>query len=216
MKPKREYPYYFDEELANAISHGIGGVLAVAALALLVLRGIWYAPADAQATVVFGCAIFGVSLVLVYLSSTLYHAFMHTSLRDVFKAIDQLAIYLLIAGSYTFFCLSLLRGPVGYRILAEIWVLAGIGIFIHLFFREKFGWLSLVMYLLMGWLALPEFPSLIKIASAPQLGWIVAGGIAYTVGSIFYSVKRKWMHFIWHLFVLAGSACHVLAACYIL
>lgn len=208
----KEHEYYFKEELANVISHGVGGVLALAALLALVVKAVMCVPEESRAQVVAGCAIFGVSLFLVYLCSTLYHAFMHTTWRGVFQTIDQVAIFLLIAGSYTFFCLSILQGPVGQRMLWQVWLLAGVGIFVHVFFQKRFGWVCIVLYLVMGWLALTQFPAIIAMTPPPVLALIVAGGVAYTVGCMFYAVKRKWMHFVWHIFVLLGSGLHVAAA----
>ncbi len=212
MKTAKIHEYYFKEELANVISHGVGMVLAVAVLLALVVKAVMVAPEESRVAVVTGCAVFGASLVLVYLCSTLYHAFMHTTWRGVFQTIDQVAIFLLIAGSYTFFCLALLDGPVGRQMLWQVWALAGVGIFIHVFFQKRFAWVCLVLYLVMGWLALTQFPAIIAMTPTHVFALIVGGGVAYTVGCIFYSVKRKWMHFVWHLFVLAGSGLHVLAA----
>ena len=214
METKSTVKYDFAEEVANAISHGVGGVLSLAAIVLLVTRAVWYAPEEYKISVIVGCAVFGASLFVLYLSSTLYHALQHTSGKDLLLILDHVAIYILIAGSYTFFCLAALRGPAGFRLLIEIWALAALGITLFMRFgKKKLGWISLMIYLVMGWLAVTELSAFMKLPT-PEFYLIFAGGLAYSVGSVFYAMQHyRWMHFVWHLFVMAGSGLHVAAAC---
>lgn len=214
MKTESVYRYDFAEELANAISHGVAGVLSLAAIVLLVTRAVWYAPEEYKISVVAGGAIFGASLFVLYLSSTLYHALLHTSRKDVLLILDHVAIYILIAGSYTFFCLTSLHGPAGFRLLVGVWALAALGIGLFMWYgKKKLGWVSLMLYLVMGWLAVTELSAFWALP-AWEFYLILAGGLAYSIGSVFYALQHyRWMHFIWHLFVIAGSALHVAAAC---
>ncbi|MDO4549695.1 MAG: hemolysin III family protein [Planctomycetia bacterium] len=215
MKSSKNIKYYFPEEVANAISHGLGIILSVVAIMVLMVKAANCECQQYQMKVMIGGLIFGFSLFTLYLCSTLYHALIHTPRRELFRMLDHVAIYILIAGSYTIFCLSTLDSASGMRLLIEIWLLAIIGICCFLFLGNRFSWISLVFYLAMGWLAVTEMDAFKNISSTSVFYLILAGGCAYTVGSIFYACQKlKWMHFIWHLFVLAGSTLHVLAACF--
>ena len=197
------------EELANAISHGAGFVMGLVALPLLVVTA---ARRDDRWQVVAG-AIYASTLVLLYSASTLYHALpSHFPAKRVFRGLDHGAIYLLIAGTYTPFALGALRGPWGWSILAVIWGLAFGGIILKMGLGFRYPRLSTVIYLLMGWLILVAVRPLWRSLGPAGMAWIAAGGASYTVGVYFYSRDhRRYHHFVWHLFVLAGSAFHLVA-----
>ena len=197
------------EELANAISHGAGFVMGLVALPLLVVTA---ARRDDPWQVVAG-AIYASTLVLLYSASTLYHALpSHFPAKRVFRGLDHGAIYLLIAGTYTPFALGALRGPWGWSILAVIWGLAFGGIILKMGLGFRYPRVSTVIYLLMGWLILVAVRPLWRSLGPAGMAWIAAGGASYTVGVYFYSRDhRRYHHFVWHLFVLAGSAFHLVA-----
>ncbi|MGI5832621.1 MAG: PAQR family membrane homeostasis protein TrhA [Thermoguttaceae bacterium] len=207
--------YTFGEELTNAISHGVGTLLSIAALVLLILRAVERAPEGSTASYVVGFAIFGSTLILLYTMSTLYHSMLPRPVRFVFKMLDHSAIYLLIAGTYTAFCLSALRGPVGWTLFGLIWGLAAIGVTMDTVSACRLKWVSLTLYLCMGWLALIAFPSLLTALPPLSLKFLLFGGIAYTVGAIFFAIRKKWLHSIWHFFVLAGSVLHFFAVYFV-
>jgi hemolysin III len=198
--------YTVGEEIANSITHGVGVVFSIVALTLLVV----YAFGDPWA---LGSGIvFGMSLILLYAGSTLYHAIPFPRARHVFKMVDHSAIYLLIAGSYTPFTLVTLRSSGGWWMFAVVWALAAIGIAAEAFWTYRPRWLSAAVYLFMGWLAVFMI-SPMRASLAPAGLWLlVAGGLCYTLGTIFYVYKRvPYFHMVWHLWVLAGSVCHFLA-----
>jgi len=196
------------EEVFNSITHGIGVFLSIAALVLLIVKAVqsgdnWH---------IVSSVIYGSTLVLLYLASTLFHSFMFTSARNIFNILDHSAIYLLIAGTYTPFVLVSLRGPIGWTLFGIIWGLTAIGIVYKLFFLEKWRTLSTIIYIIMGWLIIFAIKPLLNSVPVGGLYWILAGGIFYTVGVIFYVWKKLYFsHVIWHLFVLAGSICHFFA-----
>ncbi|MCB0405572.1 MAG: hemolysin III family protein [Bdellovibrionales bacterium] len=195
-------PYTRREELANAITHGLGACLSVAALAVLVA----YAK-DAWRVVSF--SIYGGSLVLLFLASTFYHSFHDPRVKQILKIVDHSAIFILIAGTYTPLMLVTLRGVWGWVIFGVIWLLALYGVVLKLFSRLQSRGLSLALYLGMGWLAVVAIRPLMQRLPFAGIGWLVAGGICYTLGTVFYARKKmKYSHAIWHLFVLAGSTCH--------
>ena len=202
-------PQSFVEEVANSCTHGIGLLASAAAIPLLVLaaRG----PRDAWQLA--GGVIFGVTLVLMYLASTLYHALPGGRAKQVLRTIDHSAIYLLIAGTYTPFTLGVLRGAWGWTLLAVVWAIAAIGIVAKWTIGFRFPRLSTVLYLAMGWLILVAIQPLVTQVSGAGLAWIVAGGLCYTGGVVFYmnDHRIRFGHAIWHLFVVAGSACHFFA-----
>lgn len=196
------------EEVANAVTHGIGAVLAVAALNFLVvlsvLRGtVWH---------VVGFTVFGVTLVLLYFASTLYHSVTRTPLKKIFRKVDHIAIYLLIAGTYTPFCLTVLRGWMGWTFLSIMWGCALVGAIVkvvHLGGRNR---LSTFLYLAMGWVGALAFKPLYEQMPALGFALLVAGGVAYSLGTIFYVRSHvKYNHSVWHLFVLLGSIFHFFA-----
>lgn len=197
------------EELANSFTHGLALLASVAAIPLLVVaaRG----PRDAWQVV--GGVVFGITLVMLYLASTAYHAVPHGRLKQRLRVIDHSAIYLLIAGTYTPFTLGVLRGPWGWTLLGVIWTIAVVGITAKWTFGFRFPRLSTALYLAMGWLIVIAVQPLVTHVSAAGLAWIVAGGVCYTGGVVFYANDQRirFGHAIWHLFVVAGSACHFFA-----
>ncbi|PNR96457.1 PAQR family membrane homeostasis protein TrhA [Petrotoga olearia] len=193
------------EEIANAVIHGIGALLSIAALVLLVV----FSAINGQPWSIFSSAIYGSSLIILYLSSTLYHSFQRKKIKDLFEIFDHSAIYILIAGTYTPFALVTLNGSLGWIIFFVVWVLAAIGIIFKIFFVKRFRILSTILYIAMGWLVVFAMEPLVSNLDFWGLFWLVIGGILYTVGTIFY-VWRKipYHHALWHLIVLAGSICH--------
>lgn len=201
------------EEITNALSHGIGLILSIGALIVLIIFANIYG--DKWHIVSF--TIYGVTLVLLYLASTLYHSFKKGRAKDLFQILDHCAIYLLIAGTYTPIVLNPLRGTAGWTLFAIIWSLAFLGIVFKMFFVKRFVILSTLLYILMGWIIVFAMPVLINKVGKISINLLVAGGITYTLGSIFYVwPKIKYHHAIWHVFVLSGSVCHFLAIIYLL
>ena len=193
------------ERLFNTITHGIGSVLSIVALVLMVV----YASYNSDAWSIVGVSIFGSTLILLYMSSTLYHAFSNGRVKQIFKTLDQSFIYLLIAGTYTPVLLITLRNTLGWTVFGLVWAMAIGGITHRIFFFDKLKKLSLVSYILMGWLSLIVFKSLLNAAPAELVVWLLIGGAFYTGGLIFYSwEKLPFNHAIWHLFVLGGSFSH--------
>jgi hemolysin III len=199
----------FGEELANSISHGLGLVAAVIGAPILMLAA-WR---GGDRLFFIGTAVFAGAMLLVYLGSTLYHAWPRGTLKSAFQVIDHSAIFLLIAGTYTPFTLGPLRGAWGWTILAIVWALAIFGVALKTVSgTERRKGLSIALYLGMGWLILIAFRPLISHLPSSGLAWLVAGGLAYTGGVFFFIRQRsRYTHFVWHLFVLLGTACHFLA-----
>ena len=207
--PKR---YSIGEEIFNSVTHGVGAGLAVAATVLLIVRAVLYAPADGRGFYVTSFAIFGASLVVLYLMSTLYHALTPYGAKKIFAIFDHSSIYLLIAGTYTPFCLTTLRGSVGWVLFGIIWGLAVVGMTFYAIFGSRMRILSAITYVLMGWLVVFAFKPMVQNLNPLSLKLVLAGGVAYTVSCIFYALKKiKWMHCIWHIFVMFGSVFHFFA-----
>jgi len=193
------------EELANRITHGLGAVGSVAGLVLLVV----FSTRNGDAWHIVSTAIFGAALVLLYTSSTLYHSFQGERPRRLLRKFDHAAIFLLIAGSYTPFVLVTLRGPWGWSLFAVVWGLALAGVTLKFWFAGRFRLLSTLLYVAMGWLVLFALKPLVVALPAGGVRLLIAGGLSYTVGTVFYLWRRlPYHHAIWHLFVLGGSACH--------
>jgi len=195
------------EEILNAVTHGIGAALAVAALVGMLVYyyndGVWH---------LTSCLVYGTSLILLYLASTLYHSFKNERLKLIFKFIDHAAIYVVIAGSYTPFALIPLRGDLGWMIFTVVWSLALAGIIFQIFCVKKFRLLGTICYLGMGWFAVVMIQPLLHRLPIDAIYWLIAGGLFYTVGAVFYLFKKiPFNHAIWHLFVLVGSAAHFVA-----
>ena len=198
---------YYGERF-NAWTHLVGAVLAfVGALWLLVLASL-----DGEPMKIVSVAIYGATLLLLYSVSTIYHSVQGRA-KVIMRKIDHLSIYLLIAGSYTPFCLVTLRGPWGWSLFAVVWVLALIGMLQEIKPRSEARVLSLVIYALMGWIVLVAVKPLIAALSAAGFAWLAAGGVLYTVGIIFFAYDSRFRHWhgIWHLFVMAGSLLHFVA-----
>ncbi|TAL85250.1 MAG: hemolysin III family protein [Rhodanobacter sp.] len=197
------------EEIANSVSHGLGLLLALAGLPVLILHAVRTGGVSA----VVGAAIFGGSAVLLYLASTLYHAITHQRIKAIFRALDHAAIYLLIAGTYTPIALGVLRGGVGWTMLGVIWSLALAGLLFKAMVGMRFPRVSTVLYVGMGWVALIAIRPLWLHMAPGGLIWLLAGGLAYSLGVVFFVLdeKLRYGHFIWHLFVLAGTTCHFFA-----
>lgn len=201
-------PLHPREEIANSISHGLALLLAVAALPVLILS----ATKVGNTRFTVGVSVFGATIIFLYLASTLYHSLTHVRAKQFFRHVDHCAIFLLIAGSYTPFTLGVLRGPWGWTLLAIVWVLAVAGIAMKLIAGHRHWWLSMVLYLVMGWLAIVAIKPIITLVPLPGILLILAGGIAYSGGLAFFAAHRlRYNHFIWHLFVMAGTVCHYLA-----
>jgi hemolysin III len=209
-------PYTLGEEIANSIIHGLGVGLSVAALTMLIV----FAAQSGNPWALASAIVYGISLVLEYTASTLYHSFPQPRVKHVFKILDHAGIYLLIAGSYTPFTLVALRNVPfgkflqhgGVWLFALVWTLAIAGISVEAFWAYRPRWLSAAVYLAMGWLVVLAIRPLMANLAPQGLWLLVAGGLCYTVGTAFYVLKRiRYMHAVWHVFVLAGSILHFLA-----
>lgn len=209
MKGKEEKRRYtIGEEIGNAVTHGIGAGLAVAGLVLLIIRAALYAPEEYKALYVVGFTIFGSSLVLLYLFSTLYHA-LPLGAKRVFGKFDHISIYILISGTYTGYCMGPLHSIQAIILLSIVWAIAIIGIVFYAIFGSKVRLLSVITYIIMGWLVMYMIRSVYTVLSSLSFIFLLVGGLCYTLGCIFYAMKKhKWMHFVWHIFVLAGSVMH--------
>ncbi len=197
------------EEVANTVSHGLGFVAAVAGAPLLIVTAI---QAGGTAGVVGAC-VFVATMALLYFTSSVYHALPMGRTKRLFKLLDHSAIYLLIAGTYTPFTLGVLRGPLGWSLLGIVWGLAIGGVLIKALGAMKSERLSTFLYLAMGWLVIIAIKPLWEGLSTAGMAWLVAGGVSYSVGVIFFAMDRRvrFAHFVWHLFVLAGTGCHFMA-----
>ncbi|MGB1974970.1 MAG: PAQR family membrane homeostasis protein TrhA [Vibrio toranzoniae] len=197
------------EERANAITHGLGVVLGVVGLILLLIRALDH---QADMLTIASMAVYGSSIILLFLASTLYHSITTEKTKRLLKTLDHCAIYLLIAGSYTPFLLVSLRTPLAMGLMAVIWGIALVGIIMKIAFVYRFKRLSLMTYLAMGWLSLVVVYQLAMNIEMGGLVLLALGGVIYSLGVIFYVAKRiPYNHAIWHLFVLAGCACHFFA-----
>ncbi|MFK7800252.1 MAG: hemolysin III family protein [Anaerolineae bacterium] len=205
--------YTVGEEIAHGITHGIGTGLSIAGLTLLIVIGV--NQGDVRHVVAF--SIYGASLVLLYLASTLYHSLQFPSLRHPLKVIDHSGIYLLIAGTYTPFMILGVGTPAGYTVLGVVWALAIIGIVLKVFFVNRFVIASTAGYLVMGWLSVFIWNQLVAQVPPNAVWLLVAGGVSYSAGVIFFALeKMPYNHAIWHLFVLGGSLCHFFAMFYLI
>ncbi len=200
--------YTLAEEIVHAISHGAGVILSIAGLSWMLYLSI--GTSDPWRIIASG--VYGISLISLFLASTLYHALHASPRKHLFKLLDHCAIYVLIAGTGTPFLLVAMRGDTGWWLLGTIWTLAMAGILTKLWLRHRYPRLSLISYLLMGWFLVIAAPQLADAIGANAMAWLIAGGVSYTVGALFYMAKRLYFsHAIWHLFVLAGGVCHFLA-----
>jgi len=197
------------EEIANSISHGVGFLAAIASVPVLM-----YVTADkGGAANIVGASVFAATMVLLYLVSALYHALPESRAKRVFLRLDHGSIYLFIAGTYTPFTLGALGGVWGWTLFGIVWTLAAIGVTLKACNWLSHPWLSTGLYLLMGWLVLIAAAPLVAKVAPAGVAWLVAGGLAYTLGVVFFvlDTRLRYAHFIWHLFVMAGTACHFFA-----
>jgi len=196
------------EEIANALTHGLGAVLATGAGSVLIAQ----AAIQAGVRELVGATVFVAALVLLYSASTLYHLARTPKVKSRLKVLDHCAIFLLIAGTYTPFTIAAMRGGWGWSLFGVIWGLALLGILLKLFFTGRFHYLSTATYISMGWLVVVAFVPLTQALQPAALAWLIAGGVSYTAGTLFYHNNRlPYSHAIWHLFVLGGSVCHFAA-----
>ncbi len=203
--------YSIGEEIANSITHGIGFILAIIGLVAMVIT----AAANGTASHIVSASIFGATMILLYLASTLYHSFQGKRIKQVLKTLDHSAIFLLIAGTYTPFALVSLRGPWGWSLFGTIWGLALAGIIIQLTPLAKIKILSVGLYLAMGWVAIIAVKPMITALNLSGFMLLLLGGITYSIGVIFYVWKKlPYGHAIWHLFVLGGSVFHFFSVYY--
>ncbi len=202
------YPTDLHEERASALTHAIGAVAALLGGVVLVV----IAAAQTDRSRLASAIVFSASLFLLYAASTCYHAATAPTAKVRFKVLDHCAIYLLIAGTYTPFTLIGLRGPLGWWLFATVWTLALAGVVFKLFFTGRFKLLSTGIYIAMGWLVLVAIGPVMAALDAWTLGWLIAGGVAYTLGTAFYHrASLRYSHAVWHLFCIVGSACHYVA-----
>ncbi len=193
------------EELINSITHGLGALLGIAGTAVAI---VWAALFGNVYSVV-SVAIYGATLIILYVMSTLYHAFTNETAKKVFRIFDHCSIFLLIAGTYTPFTLVTLNGALGWTIFGIIWGFTVLGIVLNAVSLEKFKIFSMICYIAMGWLIIIAAKPVLAALGWGAVSWLLIGGICYTVGAVFYAMKKiKYMHGIWHLFVLAGSILH--------
>lgn len=206
--PPHDPPYSFGEEVANAITHGTGLLVAIGAGAVLLTL----VSLSADPWRIVSAAVYVSTLLLLYTASTLYHAIAHPPAKSRLKVLDHCAIFLMIAGTYTPFTLVGLRDSWGFTLFGVVWVLALAGVVFKLYFTGRFKGVSTLIFIGMGWLVLVAIKPMLDALSLATLGWLLAGGIAYTLGTLFYMAKAwRYSHAIWHGFVLAGGACHFVA-----
>ncbi len=197
--------YSFIEEIFNASTHGFGILLSIVGLSVLVA----FASINGSVMLIISCAIFGASLIFGYSFSTIYHAVTNEKAKQIFRKFDHASIYFLIAGTYTPIALVILKGAWGWSIFAVIWAISIFGIVLEFITQNRFRKLSIALYILMGWLIIVATKQLIANMETGGLWLLLAGGLFYSIGVIFYIIKKiPYNHAIWHLFVLAGSICH--------
>lgn len=206
---KKPYPKQTpQEEIANTISHGFGMIAAIVAAPFL----IYYVVNNGDTYAIVGVSVFITTAIILYLSSTLYHGLKEGRAKEVFQMIDHIAIFILIAGTYTPFTFGILQGTLGWVLFGLIWGVAIGGITLRILLGNTHMKLYVIFYLLMGWLILIPIKQLLELMPPAGLLWIAAGGAAYTLGVIFFAMpRRKYTHFLWHLFVLAGTSSHFVA-----
>ncbi len=203
-----ERPQTLGEEIANSISHGVGLVAAIVAFPFVVMA----AAARGSTSGIIAASIFATTMVLLYLSSTIFHALPEGRAKRVFQVLDHAAIFLLIAGTYTPFTLGVLHGVWGWTLFGIVWSVAAVGIVLKSIGGVRYNTISTWAYLAMGWVVVIAAERLWTLMPAWGLFWLFAGGLAYTLGAVFFLLERiRYFHFAWHLFVVAGTACHVVA-----
>ena len=193
------------EEQLNAWSHGIGAALGIVALVLLLI----YSDSITKPWSLFSVTVYGISIIILFLASTFYHAVKGEKRKHYFRILDHISIYFLIAGTYTPVLLILLRGSLGWPLFWTVWGIVAFGVILKLFFTGKFEIFSTLLYLVMGWLIVFDFSNLSEAIGSSGLSWLFAGGLSYTIGIVFYLLhKVPYFHVVWHVFVLGGAICH--------
>ncbi len=196
------------EEIANSLSHGLGLIASLAAAPILIIAAL----RGGDASTIVGAVVFAGTMVSLYLASTLYHSLSGPRAKGFFQVLDHAAIFLLIAGTYTPFTLGVMRGPWGWTLLGLVWLLATVGLILTAVPATRDSRVSIVLYVAMGWLAIIAVRPILLHVPLPGILWIVAGGLAYTGGLVFFGMHRlRYNHFVWHLFVIVGTVCHFFA-----
>lgn len=205
--PRREQSQA--EEIANSISHGVGLAAALVGTPILIMQ----AARHGNFGFLVGTSLFSATVIFLYLASTIYHALPMGKAKRVFRVLEHSAIFLLIAGTYTPFTLGILHGVWGWSLLSTIWGLAAAGVVMKVFYKASLPILSTCLYLLMGWLVVIAMNPLIARMPTPGLLWLIAGGLSYTIGVIFFAIdsRLRYAHLVWHLFVMTGTTCHYFA-----
>ena len=197
--------YSLGEEIFNSVSHGVGALLSVAAIVILIVKAAF----TKDSYMIISSVIFGATMIILYTMSTLYHAITNTTAKKVFRIFDHCTIFLLIAGTYTPYTLVTLRDSVGWYLFGLLWGMTVLGIVLNAVSLERFKKISVVCYIVMGWAVIFAVKPLFENLDIFGIIFLFAGGVFYTVGVIFYALKKiKYMHSVWHLFVLGGTACH--------
>jgi len=198
-----------NEELLNGISHSVGLIAAILATPFLIVKAV----RDGDAALVVGASVFCATIVLLYLASTIYHLLPHGKAKRVFHVFDHIAIFVLIAGTYTPFSLGVLKGALGWSLFGITWGIVAIGMVLKSVPGARHPILSTALYLIMGWIIIFAIKPLVALVPTAGILWLVAGGVSYTAGVVFYALdsRLRFSHFIWHLFVMAGTACHYIA-----
>ncbi len=206
--------YTVGEEIFNSVTHGVGALLGIVGMVVLIVLSAVHGSLLALGTSI----VYGISLIMLYTMSTLYHAIAAKRAKEVLRVFDHTSIFLLIAGTYTPFCLVALEGNVrGLMVAATVWLCAVAGIILNAVSLKKTEKFSMILYVLMGWAVIMVIKDIIAVLPAPAFWLLLSGGLSYTGGILFYAIKKKYMHSIWHLFVLAGSVLHYLCiAIYVL
>ncbi len=208
IKNKSIYGYTLGEEIANSITHGVSALLAVAGSVVMIVM----AALKGDAWCIVSASIYAFSLILLFTMSTIYHALAPNRAKKVFRVFDHTSIYLLIAGTYTPITIGLLRGSIGWVLFSVVWAICILGIVLNSVSIEKFKKLSMLFYIIAGWAVVMAVVPMIRTMSLSGLIFMLIGGICYTVGIVFYVMKNiKYMHSVWHLFVLAGAVFHYFA-----
>lgn len=209
MNDNKSNLYTIGEEILHAISHGVGAFLSIIGFITLMV----FSTFNDSAIQFFSLTIYGITLIALYISSTLYHSLSRTKAREVFQRFDHISIYLLIAGTYTPVSLVIIGGSLGWLIFSVVWTMAIIGIIFKSIFGAKYDLVSTILYVIMGWLIIIGFKTFINNLNAAELTLFIIGGIFYTLGTYFYikGDNKKWHHGIWHFFVAAGSIGHYFA-----
>ncbi|HLX79168.1 MAG TPA: hemolysin III family protein [Burkholderiales bacterium] len=203
-----ERPQSPGEEIANSVSHGVGLLLVLAGFPVLVVATL----RRGDTVEVVGATVFGITMVLLYSTSMLFHAFRQSRAKRIFQVLDHSAIFLLIAGTYTPFTLGVLHGTWGWILFGLVWSMAAAGIVLKAFGGVRYNTVSTFVYIAMGWLVVIAADKVWVLVPGWGIFWLVAGGIAYTAGAAFFLAERiRYFHFVWHLFVVAGTACHFIA-----